>query len=109
MNNKILLLLIFIFILLFSLLNLFSTEYMVSIKVFTDGLVNKSNVDNLLKKEHKLIKDMDYCLKNRNNNFYRCINTLDIQKPIEEKPFKRSIRVDYIKKKDVKHLELPKL
>ena len=96
------LIIIILIILVFFIINN-KIESMINLNMFTDDIISRKYN---FKTNINLIRRMSDCLKNRNNNFYGCINSLNIDPSSNYIPILKSRHIDYLKKGDTKDLEL---
>lgn len=96
----ILLLIIILFLILHNLKN---KENLINPHVFTKGILLGEDT---LEKEVQLLRNMQKCIHNKNHDFYKCINSLNIKRKPDNKIIKETRKVDYINSKKTSDLEL---
>lgn len=95
--------LILIIILFFILYHIKNKENLINPRVFTKGILSG---DDNLKKEIKLLRNMQKCIHNKNHGFYPCINSLNIKREPNYKIIKKTKQINYLKHKKTSDLEL---
>lgn len=94
----ILILIIFVFLIINC-----KKENMINLNIFTDDIISRKHN---FKTNINLTRRIIDCLKNRNNNFYGCINSLNIDPSSDYIPVLKSRYINYLKSSDTKDLEL---
>ena len=100
---KYVIILILLILILVFLIRNSKRENMINLNIFTEDIISRKHN---FKTNINLTRRIIDCLKNRNNNFYGCINSLNIDPSRDYIPVLKSRYIDYLKSSDTKDLEL---